>query len=152
MVLIRAGGGSRIFFQDKISGGGGTSIRDLTVFLYFFLSNFKLFDRLLGKGWWYASSVKTIRSLECISYPYLASYVFWWDEFFNNSGNINFTLCINQIFFLNIFFIFLQTFLSIKSNFLSFEPWIFRVILHFFLSFWFLYIFRCWECWLLVIR
>ena len=39
------------------------------IFLYFFLSNFKLFDSLLGKGWWYTSSVTTIISLECIWLP-----------------------------------------------------------------------------------
>ena len=78
------------------------------LFLYFFLSNSKLFDSFLGKGWWYVSSVTMVISLEC-SYPYLSSYVFWWDEFFRNGGNITFTFCINQFLLLNIFFIFLQT-------------------------------------------
>ena len=39
------------------------------IFLYVFLSNFNLFDNLLGKGWWYTSSVTTIISLECIWLP-----------------------------------------------------------------------------------
>ena len=36
------------------------------IFLYFFLSTSKLFDSLLGKGWWYTSSVTMVISLECI--------------------------------------------------------------------------------------
>ena len=35
------------------------------IFLYF-LSNSKLFDSLLGKGWWYTSSVTMVMLLECI--------------------------------------------------------------------------------------
>ena len=35
------------------------------IFLYF-LSNSKLFDSLLGKGWWYTSSVTMVILLECI--------------------------------------------------------------------------------------
>ena len=34
------------------------------IFLYFFLSNFKFFNSLLGKGRWYISSVTIVISLE----------------------------------------------------------------------------------------
>ena len=36
------------------------------IFLYFFSSNSKLFDSLLGKDWWYASSVTRVILSECI--------------------------------------------------------------------------------------
>ena len=36
------------------------------VFQYFFLSNSKLFDGFLGRGWWYTSSVTMVISLECV--------------------------------------------------------------------------------------
>ena len=42
------------------------------IFLYFFLSNFKLFDSLLRKGRWYISSVTIVISLEM----YLATHTY----------------------------------------------------------------------------
>ena len=50
---------SSIFYYYLVSGSA-------YIFLYFFFSNSKLFDRLLGKGWWYTSSVRMVILLECI--------------------------------------------------------------------------------------
>ena len=82
----------------------------LRTFVNYFLSNFKWFDNLLRKGWWYTSFIIDNNNIRM----YLGRYTY--PKFFSNSTNISFTYCI-------IPYLFLETFLLISSISLSFEPW-----------------------------
>ena len=124
----------------------------------YFSNNFKLFDSVFKKGWWYNPSSTAIAS-KSIATLWLVAHIllFWWDKFFSNSIK-SVSHYVSMKFFYWKPFIFLH--ISLFINLISPSLDLFKLcaalnLVIFCLASEFLFFlgfFGCCECWLPWIR